>query len=131
MDRIYHRYEYWECYKNGFFKNISGAEKNILSAKVLELFNDSEKTEIYMQKVINEWVYSCEHNLTNLGLNRVAWLGQSACCLFAKIPYSITMQNWRFVNDDKKVIACEIAEKLIKEYEINLNKNKQLCLKLI
>jgi len=131
MERIYHRYEYWECYKNGFFKNISGAEKNILSEKVLELFNNSEKTEMYMRRVINEWVYSCEHNLTNLGLNRVAWLGQSACCIYAKIPYSITMQNWRFVDEDKKAIACQIAEKLIKGYEINLTKNKQLCLKLI
>jgi hypothetical protein len=131
MDRIYHRYEYWECFKNGFFKNISGEEKKRLAKKAIELFNDPKKTELFMLKVISDWVYSCEHNLTNLGLNRVAWLGQSACCVYAKIPYSITMENWRFVDDDKKIIACEIAERIIKEYEINLTKNKQICLKLI
>jgi len=131
MERIYHRYEYWECFKAGFFKNISGEEKKRLSKKVIELFNDPKKTELFMLKVISDWVYSCEHNLTNLGLNRVAWLGQSACCIYAKIPYSITMENWRFVDDDKKIIACEIAERIIKEYEINLTKNKQICLKLI
>jgi len=123
MDRIYHRYEKWECFKNGFFRNVSGQEKISLSEKVIELFNDSEKTKEFMLKVISEWKHSCEHNLSNLSLNRVAWLGQSACCIYAKIPYSITMENWRNVPKDKQDIACDIAEKIIKEYE--------LCLKSI
>jgi len=120
MDRIYHRYENWECFKNGFFRNVSGEEKKELAKKVLELFNDPEQTKIFMQKVVDEWKYSCEHNLSNIALNRVAWLGQSACCLYAKIPYSITMENWRFVDEKNKTIACEIAEKIIKEYELKI-----------
>lgn len=127
MERIYHRYELWECFKNGFFRNVSGAEKKELQKKVIELFEDSIKTEMYMNKVINEWVYSCEHNLTNISLNRVAWLGQSACCLYAKIPYSITMETWRLVEEGKRNIACEIAEKIISKYE---QQNFQLCLKI-
>ena len=117
MERIYHRYENWECFKAGFFRNVSGEEKKELAKKVIELFEDSKQTELFMKKVIENWIYSCEHNLTNLSLNRVAWLGQSACCLFAKIPYSITMENWRFVSEPKRIEACEIAERLIKDYE--------------
>lgn len=128
MNRIYHRYEHWECYKCGFFRNVSGDEKKELSKKVIELFEDSEKTKEFMLKVINEWVFSCEHNLTNMSLNRIAWLGQSACCLYYKIPYSITMENWRYVNEEKRKIACDIAEEIIKNYE---SKNKQLCLNII
>jgi hypothetical protein len=128
MERIYHRYELWECYKNGFFKNISGEEKKEKSKEVIAFFENSELTKEFMMKVINDWEYSCEHNLTNISLNRVAWLGQSACCIYKKIPYSITMENWRFVSEEKKKIACDIAEKIIKEYE---QKNKQLCLKFI
>jgi len=120
MDRIYHRYENWECFKNGFFRNVSGEEKKELAEKVLELFNNPEQTKIFMQKVIDEWKYSCEHNLSNIALNRVAWLGQSACCLYAKIPYSITMENWRFVDEENKIMACEIAEQIIKEYELKI-----------
>lgn len=130
IQRIYHRYEYWECFKAGFFKNISGKEKTQYAEKVIELFEDSEKTEIYMKQVFEKWVYSCEHNLSNYSLNRVAWLGQSACCIFAGIPYKITMENWRFVSEEKRKIACDIAERLIKEYETNF-KEKQLCLKFI
>lgn len=118
MDRIYHRYENWECFKAGFFRNVSGEEKKELSKKVIELFENSEKTKEFMLKVISEWIYSCEHNLTNISLNRVAWLGQSACCLYAKIPYSLTMENWRYVSDEKRKIACDIAEEIIKKYEL-------------
>lgn len=130
MERIYHRYEYWECFKEGFFRNVSGEERKKLSKKVIELFEDSKKTEIFMQKVIDNWIYSCEHNLTNISMNRVAWLGQSACCLYAKIPYSVTMENWRYVSKEKADKACEIAERIIKKYE-ETEKINQLCLKFI
>jgi hypothetical protein len=119
MDRIYHSYEKWECFKAGFFRNVSGDEKKALSKKVIELFEDSEKTEIFMRKVLEDWIYSNEHNLSNLSLNRIAWLGQSACCLFAKVPYRITMENWRYVSEQKRIEACEIAERLINQYEEN------------
>jgi len=118
MERIYHRYENWECFKAGFFRNVSGEEKKELEIKVVELFSNPKKTEYFMNRIIAEWPNSCEHNLTNISLNRVAWLGQSACCFYAKIPYSITMNNWRFVPDEFKIIACDIAEKIIKEYEL-------------
>lgn len=130
MERIYHRYEYWECFKEGFFRNVSGEERKKLSKKVIELFEDSKQTEIFMQKVIDNWIYSCEHNLTNISMNRVAWLGQSACCLYAKIPYSVTMENWRYVSKEKADKACEIAERLIKKYQ-ETEKIHQLCLKFI
>ncbi len=128
MERIYHHYENWECFKNGFFRNVSGQERKILSEKVIELFNDNKKTKEFMCRVINEWKFSCEHNLSNLSLNRIAWLGQSACCIYAKIPYSITMENWRFLTKDNQEIACNIASEIIKEYE---TKNIQLCLNII
>ena len=117
MERIYHRYELWECFKNGFFNKVSGDKKTELSKKVVELFTDSKLTEFYMRRVISEWKYSCEHNLTNNSLNRVAWLGQSACCLFAKVPFNLTMESWRLVPEQNQIIACDIAEKIIKEYE--------------
>lgn len=128
MERIYHRYESWECFKNGFFKNVSGAEKTNFSKKVIELFENPKQTEVFMNKVISDWPFSCEHNLTNNSLNRVAWLGQAACCIYAGIPYRITMENWRFVDSKKQIKACEIAENIIAKYE---SKNKQLCLNII
>lgn len=117
MKRIYHSYEKWECYPAGFFNNSSGETKKNHIQKVIELFSNPELTLEYMSRIINEWKYSCEHNLTNESMNKVAWLGQSACCLFAGIPATVTMEAWRLVPLEFRNTADEIAESLIKKYE--------------
>ena len=119
MERIYHRYEYWEDYKSGFYNNISGINKELMINKVVELFSSSELTETYMNKVIEKWKYSCEHNLTNLSLNRIAYLGQSACCIYAKVPSSITMEAWKLVNIKNRILADKIADRIIKKWTLN------------
>ena len=129
MNRIYHRYEFWECFKNGFFKNSSDP-KEYLKGKVIELFCNPENTRIFMELVIEKWKYSSEHNLTNLSMNRVAWLGQSACCIYSGTPYRITMEAWSEVPDRYKDVANQIAEETIIKFEKSLI-NKQLCLNFI
>jgi hypothetical protein len=119
MNRIYHHYEKWEDYKAGFYDNISGKNKSLLVDKVIEMFSNYESTEIYMRKVINEWKYSCEHNLTNNGLNKIAYIGQAACCLYAGVPYQITMNAWNKVDIINRNLADKIAIKIIKEWEKN------------
>ena len=91
MERIYHHYLKWEDHKAGFYDNCSGAEKDIKIQKVLEMFNSESLTKEYMNLVIEKWIYSCEHNLSNESMNKIAYLGQAACCLYANIPSTITM----------------------------------------
>lgn len=117
MIRIYHRFELWECFKNGLYENKSGLNKEECILKVIDFFSQQIVTEIYMKKVISEWHYSCEHNLSNLSLNRIAWLGQSACCLYAKIPYNITMEAWSHVEKGNQKKADSIALSIIEKYE--------------
>lgn len=119
MNRIYHRYEKWECHKNGFFNNSSGEEKKKKTEKVIELFSNPELTKKYMQRVIDEWKYSCEHNLSNEAMNKIAWLGQSACCIYDKIPSTITMEAWHKVPKEFRDIADSIAKEIINQYELN------------
>lgn len=66
---------------------------------------------------INKWPFSAEHNLTNESMNRVAWLGQAAACLYCKCPSQITMESWRDVPENYREKANKIAEKIISEYE--------------
>ena len=116
-NRKFHHYEKWEDYKAGFYDNVSGKNKILLIDKVIELFNNSELTEKYMRKVINEWVYSCEQNLTNNSMNKVAYLGQAACCIFAKIPSSITMEAWSKITKENRDKADFTAKYILKEWE--------------
>ena len=118
MNRIYHHYEKWEDFKAGFYDNYSSKNKDLLISKVIELFTNSELTEIYMRKVINEWVYSCEHNLSNVNMNRIAYIGQAACCIYNKIPSSITMEAWGKVDKIYRDKADEIADLILKEWEV-------------
>lgn len=118
MERIYHHYEKWEDYKHGFYDSLSGKNKNVLMDKVVELFSSQELTDKYMRMVIEQWPYSCEHNLSNPSLNRVAYLGQSACCIYGGIPSGITMSAWSLVSQKNRDEADKIASKIIKEWEL-------------
>ena len=118
MKRIYHHYCKWEDYPNGFYDNLSGKNKDYLKLKVVELFSSQELTETYMKKVIDEWIYSCEQNLSNDSMNKIAYLGQAACCIYANIPSTITMDAWHLVSKENRDKSDMIADKLIKEWEV-------------
>lgn len=134
LKRIYHDYNLWEDYKNGFYEIISGNEKEEKIKKVIELFSDKELTEEFMNRVINEWKYSCEHNLTNYSMNRIAYIGQAACCIYDKVPNLTTMYAWKFLDENIRLRSDKIASKTIKIWEqrkkleitLNLGKKKDI-----
>ena len=129
MKRIYHPYSLWEDHKHGFYNNCSGKEKEEKTQAVLNMFNSAELTKEYMTRVINEWVYSCQHNFTNESLNKIAYLGQAACCIYAGIPNTITMNAWSMLTKEVQDRADGIAKECINKW-INQNKRIQLCLNL-
>lgn len=129
MKQIYHRYDLWEDHKHGFYNNCSGETKKEYSKKIIEMFSNPELTEKYMMRVINEWKYSLEHNLTNPSINKIAYIGQCACCLYCGAPSTVTMETWRKVDVNNRNKADEIAEKCIKKWK-SQNKNIQLCLSI-
>jgi hypothetical protein len=119
----------WEDYKFGFYENCSGNEKVEKIHKVLELFNNEELTKEYMYKVLELWPYSCEHNLTNESLNKIAYIGQAACCIYAKVPNTVTMEAWSLLEKDIQDRSDKIAKEVIEHWKYK-NRFIQLCLKL-
>jgi hypothetical protein len=117
--QVFHSYENWECYKAGFFSNYSKSELNDLLESVRYVFSSSEMTEKYMRLVISNWPNSTEQNLTNLNMNRVAWLGQAACCFYGGVPHTATMYFWKFLKEDVQRRSDRIANQIIKEWEQN------------
>jgi hypothetical protein len=129
MNRIYHPYWVWEDYKFGFYNNCSGSKKKEYLDRCVQLFNSQSKTYKYMMMVIDEWKFSCEHNLTNEALNRIAYIGQGACCLYAGIPATVTMEAWSLLSKDVQDRANSQAMDVLNVW-INRNKRIQLCLNL-
>lgn len=128
-NRIYHPYTKWEDWKSGFYNNCSGDIKKDKIIKVIEMFNNEKLTRKYMNKVIDEWKYSCEHNLTNNTINKIAYIGQSACCLYAEIPNTITMEAWSLLDLNIKNRADKIALEILEKWK-KRNKKIQLCLNI-
>ena len=130
MERIYHRYEKWEDYKDGFYDNCTGETKKEKENLVLEMFNSQELTLKFMNRVIEKWVYSCEHNLTNESLNKIAYIGQGACCLFAGIPSTVTMSMWSKLSKKTQERADQNAKTVLNKW-LKTDRNVQLCLSFI
>ena len=117
INRVYHPWWLWEDYKNGFYNTDSSKVKLKNINKVISYFNDYEATIFYMRLVSKEWRFSMEHNLTNYSMNRIAYIGQSACCLHLGIPSSTTMYAWKFIEHDIRERSDKTALLIIKEWE--------------
>lgn len=130
MKQIYHTWDKWEDHQHGFYDSCPQGEKENLLKLAVEMFNSEHATYQNMQRVVDEWKYSCEHNLTNTTMNRVAWLGQSACCLYARIPSTVTMEAWSLLSPEVQERSNQIAESRIRFWEINYLKSSQLCINL-
>ena len=125
--RIYNRWELWEDYKFGLYDSISDKS---LDEKVVELFSSKKLTRRYMNMAIRYFPFSCEHNLTNNGVNKIAYLGQAACCIYAGIPRKQTMNAWWLVSEKNRNMADNIAKEIIEQYLKTINE-RQLCLRFI
>lgn len=86
-DRIFHTYENWECYKAGFFATkMSNFTKDQAEEEFADFLKNENDFDLALSELIFEWKNSCEQNLSNIALNRIAWLGQAAACYARGIP---------------------------------------------
>lgn len=85
--RIFHTYESWECHKAGFYATTKdGMNRQQCEEEYRKLLTDEDAFATALHGVILEWKHSCEHYLTNVAMNRIAWLGQASLCYAKGIP---------------------------------------------
>lgn len=85
--RIFHTFDKWEAVKAGFFApGIKNRAKDECEAEYAAFLGDLDAFGAGIEKVFKEWPNSCEHNLTNSSMNRIAWLGQAAACAAKGLP---------------------------------------------
>lgn len=123
-DRIFHTYDKWEAVSYGFYdlkhkkytkKQCEWMYKSMMCD--LQLFND------VLDKVISEWKYSCEHNLTNKSMNRIAWLGQCAMAYKYNVP-SIYCSGWQLLTKEEQDAANEVALNALNTWLVRNNLEK-------
>jgi hypothetical protein len=133
MKQIYHKYEKWEDFKFGMWRKESKVYDETEIKKVIEFTGDHIIYGNAMLRVINEWPVSCEHNLTNLSINRKAWIGHAACCIENGWPEYLVRYAWGFLTEDQRNKANNQARIAILKWEEvheqKLKKNKFTQLK--
>jgi len=88
IQRIHHTWDKWECYPAGFFEEHPPSGMTVEDAEQAyrSMLADLPTFRAALRKVIGQWKYSCEHNLTNANMNRIAWLGQASLACQLGIP---------------------------------------------
>lgn len=121
-DRIFHKFSDWECYKTGFFATCKkGMNKTQGFEAYRDFLSNLELFEDGLKMVINTWVHSCEHYLTNSCMNRIAWLGQAAACAKAGLP-AIYRSGFFLLTELQQNAANNLALKYLNIWLVNNNR---------
>lgn len=132
MNRIYHTWDKWECYPAGFFEVNApkGMTEEDCLEKYKQLLLDIPEFKRVMRLIIKEWENSCEHNLTNERMNRIAWMGQASLCYKYKIPARFR-GGYHLLSPEQQYEADRAALEIINEWmnengydELNLDSIK-------
>ncbi len=119
MKRVFHKYTNWEeCPAGMWTRHDQKTEADYLR-KAIEFTGDAELYGEWMLKVIEAWPISCENSLSNVGMNRKAWVGHAACCLAIGSPEHVTRQAWAKLSWQQQTDANKKAEQAIKQWERN------------
>jgi len=122
-DRIFHTYEKWECHKAGFYASVKkDFTHDQCENEYVRILTDSNLFGEILEKVIIEWVHSCEHYLTNKSMNRIAWLGQAAVCYHSGVP-SRYSSAWSKLTEQQQNEANNIALIYLNKWLENNNRN--------
>lgn len=121
MKKIYHRYEKWEDNKAGMYLLKCDDEDQKLE-KCRELLSNPELLKKYMILTSQNWVFSAEMNMSNKSMNRQAWMGKSACCLYCGAPEYVTARAWKSLTDSQRIKANLVADDVISLWEKNNEK---------
>jgi hypothetical protein len=107
--RIYHTYDKWEAVDYGFYNQTHKTMTKLqCEHKYKELLSDPQAFAEVLDKIMAEWKYSCEHNLTNKSMNRIAWLGQAAVAYKYNVP-SRYSSGWQLLTEKEQDAANAVA----------------------
>ena len=97
--------------------NVSGEARKRLLQECIELTGRHRLYGSWMLRVVHEWPFSCAHNLSNVALNRKAWLGHAACAHAFDCPEDIVREAWRYLTESQQYEANHEAGVAINVWE--------------
>lgn len=104
MQRIYHTWDKWECYPAGFYEDDppDGLTTKTAIESYARFLRDTPRFALALRRVLSEWPRSCEHYLSNVNMNRLAWLGQAAACIDCGLPSAFRSGYHKLTNEQQQ-----------------------------
>lgn len=118
MRRKWHPYTAWEDYLAGMY----GVSDKVMEerASSIDLLRNAAGLRDAMMDAVLAWPIAAEHNLTDTGSNRRAWLGQAACCLAHGATQFATCSAWWELSEDERDAANAAADSVIAQWEMEV-----------
>jgi hypothetical protein len=118
MNRIYHHYEKWECWRAGFYDTTPprGMSADEACAAYRDFLSDIPRFVAAMDSVLEQWPHSCDQFLSNSSINRIAWMGQAAMCNATGVP-SIFRGGFALLSPSQQAAANAAASQMIDRWE--------------
>lgn len=128
IKRIFHHFEKCEEFKTNMWRMVPVSQREELQEYSRNLMIEHDAFEQVCKKVVDEWIFSCEVNLTAKSINHQAWIGHAACALNHNAPEDITRLAWRTLTEEQQNLANLAADNAIaywKEKHINKLKGEK------
>lgn len=113
--RKFHPYWKWEEVRHNMWGKVK--QRNTYLSMAVIFTGNADLYGEWMRKVVDEWRFSCEHNLSNKEQNRKAWIGHAACALFFKCPEDVVREAWSHLSEDQQLAANNKAQEAIEYWE--------------
>lgn len=117
MKQVFYRYELWEDYQNGMYRNRNDGEQEMRIEQAVFLFKDETKLKEEMRYVALNWKIAAAVNFTNPSVNHQAWLGQASCCHYCGCGDFETIEAWHRLTDNERQKANDIADEVYEEWK--------------
>lgn len=126
MKQKFYHYTMWEDFQNRMYDEAKdGREERV--QKAVELLSDLPLLYEQMSRVTKEWKFATEQNLTNKSINHQAFLGQTACNIWAGIKEDETREAWGRLTCEQRYKANKIADRVFDEWQFKYERENESC----
>lgn len=131
LERVFHHYENLEESRYGLWKRATGEERKAQMERAAALMKNRAQFEQAMREAASQWPMSCEHNLTCLDSNRIAWLGHAGCCIGASSSEEATRAAWHTLSQAEQDAANAAAALVLEEWVMAYSRKSTKQLELL
>lgn len=123
MKQVYYHYTEWEDFQHGMYDEVKEGRQSRVQ-KAVELLSNPDLLYVQMTRVTHEWTRCTEQTFTNASINHQAFLGQTACNIWAGIKEDETREAWGLLTNDQRHKANAVADRVFAEWVREYTKGK-------